>query len=227
MPVTVTGVVGVEAVLAPGRILVVDGLYISILPFNYEMDGKRQQYGGVLNQAMTDDAINYLFLDYDGSFNVNTTGYPSTTHIRLGRVVTAGGVITTVYDDRIPLTAAIDKEISKATAEGQDSTTEATWQQKLRLTLTDIPDGTYIVQWYCELRHSNNTASERAEMQVEVNDTTQIGFSVWAYNIFEDSGGFAVTDLSAGSYTIDLDYRQQGGGTAYIRRARLLLWRIA
>jgi hypothetical protein len=64
-------------------------------------------------------------------------------------------------------------------------------------------------------------------MRVEVNDTTEIGFSIWAYNVFEDSGGFAVTDLSAGSYTIDLDWRQSGGGTAYIRRARLLFWRIA
>jgi hypothetical protein len=227
MPVTVTGVVGIEAVVASGRIIYVDGLYVNVLAFNYELDGVRTLFVGAINQALTDDAINYLYLDFDGSLNINTTGYPSTTHIRLGRVVAAGGVVTTILDDRILLTAAIGKEIAQATAEGQDGTTETTYQQKLRLTLTDIPAGKYIVQWYCELRHSNNTASERAEMRVEVNDTTEIGFSLWAYNIFEDSGGFAVTDLSAGSYTIDLDWRQQGGGTAYIRRARLLFWRIA
>lgn len=227
MPVTVTGVVGIEAVIASGRIIYVDGLYVNILAFNYELDGVRTLFAGAINQALTDDAINYLYLDFDGSLNINTTGYPSTTHIRLGRVVAAGGVVTTILDDRILLTAAIGKEIAQATAEGQDGTTESTYQQKLRLTLTDIPAGKYIVQWYCELRHSNNTASERAEMRVEVNDTTEIGFSIWAYNVFEDSGGFAVTDLSAGSYTIDLDWRQSGGGTAYIRRARLLFWRIA
>jgi hypothetical protein len=227
MPVTVTGVVGIEAVIASGRIIYVDGLYVNVLAFNYELDGVRTLFAGAINQALTDDAINYLYLDFDGSLNINTTGYPSTTHIRLGRVVAAGGVVTTILDDRILLTAAIGKEIAQATAEGQDGTTESTYQQKLRLTLTDIPAGKYIVQWYCELRHSNNTASERAEMRVEVNDTTEIGFSIWAYNVFEDSGGFAVTDLSAGSYTIDLDWRQSGGGTAYIRRARLLFWRIA
>ena len=223
----VAGVVGIEAVIAPGRIIPTEGLYISILPFNYEEDGVRQQYAGVLSQLMTDDAINYLYLDYDGSLNVNTTGYPTTTHIRLGRVITSSGLITTIHDDRIVLTAAIDKEIHQDKAEAQDSTTSTDWQQKLRLTLTDIPAGTYIVQWYCELRHSNNTATERAEMRVEVNDMTEIGYSLWPYNLFEDSGGFGVNDFSAGSYTIDLDYRQQGGGTAYIRRARLLLWRIA
>jgi hypothetical protein len=227
MPVTVTGVVGIEAVVASGRIIYVDGLYFNVLAFNYELDGVRTLFAGALNEALTDDAINYVYLDFDGSLNVNTTGYPSTTHVRLGRVVAAGGVATTILDDRILLTAAIGKEIAEETAEGQDGTTETTWQQKLRLTLTDIPAGKYIVQWYCELRHSNNDAAERAEMRVEVGDTTEIGYSIWPYNLFEDSGGFAVYDFSAGSYTVDLDWRAQGGGTAYIRRARLLFWRIA
>jgi hypothetical protein len=227
MPVSVTGIVGVEAVLAPGRIIIVDGLYISILSFSFEMDGVRQTFAGALNQLTTDDSTNYVYLDYDGSLNINTTGYPTTTNIRLGRVVTSGGLIIALYDDRIALTAAIDKDIHEATAEAQDSTSSDEWQQKLRLSINGIVDGKYVVHWYCELRHSNNTSTERAEMRVEVNDMTEIGYSVWPYNLFEDSGGFAVTDLSAGDYTIDLDYRQQGGGTAYIRRARLLFWRIA
>jgi hypothetical protein len=228
MPVfNVSGVVGVEAVLAPGRIIPTEGLYVSILAFNYELDGVRQLFTGALNQLMTDDAINYLYLDFDGSLNVNITGYPTTTHVRLGRVVTADGLVSALHDDRIVLSAAIDKNIHQDTAEGQDGTTETAWQQKLRLAINGIADGKYIVQWYCEMRHSNNTATERAEMRIEVNDTTEIGYSIWPYNLFEDSGGFAVTDLSAGDYTIDLDWRQQGGGTAYIRRARLLFWRIA
>jgi hypothetical protein len=227
MPITVTGIVGVEAVIASGRILYVDGLYINVLAFNYELDGVRQLFTGAMNELLTDDAINYVYLDFDGSLNVNVTGYPTTTHVRLGRVVTAGGVVTTILDDRILLSAAIDKEIHQATAEGQDGTTETTWQQKLRLSVNGIPDGKYIVHWYCELRHSNNDAAERAEMRVEVGDTTEIGFSIWPYNLFEDAGGFAVYDFSAGDYAIDLDWRAQGGGTAYIRRARLLFWRIA
>jgi hypothetical protein len=223
----VTGTVNVIAVLEPGLVKKTGNLAVSILSFNYELDGVRQTYGGAINQAVTDDSWNYVYLDFDGSLNINTTGFPTTTHIRLAKVRADNGVIVSVDDERVLLAAGIDKNIEKATAEGQDSTSSTDWQQKLRLTLTDIPEGTYAVHWYCELRHSNNTASERAEMRVEVNDMTEIGFSIWAYNIFEDSGGFNVTDLSGGSYTIDLDYRQQGGGTAYIRRARLLFWRIA
>ena len=221
------GQVGMVATLEPGLVQADDDLSIAILRFNYELDGIRSTFDGAINQAVTDDAWNYVYLDWDGSLNINTTGFPTTTHVRLARVRTVDGGIVAIDDERVILTAGIDKTINKATAEGQDGTTAATWEQKLRLTLTDIPDGTYIVQWYCELRHSNNDATERAEMRVEVNDMTEIGYSLWPYNLFEDSGGFAVTDLSAGSYTIDLDYRQQGGGTAYIRRARLLFWRIA
>ena len=214
-------------VLEPGLVQPDGDLSIAILRFNYELDGVRSVFAGTINQTLTDDSWNYIFLDFDGSLNINTTGFPTTTHIRLARVRTQDGGIVAIDDERVLLSAGIDKTIHQDTAEGQDSTTSADWQQKLRLTLTDIPDGTYIVQWYCELRHSNNTATERSEMRVEVNDMTEIGYSVWPYNLFEDSGGFAVNTLSAGSYTIDLDFRQQGGGTAYIRRARLLFWRIA
>lgn len=221
------GQLGMEATLQPGLVQPDDDLSIAILRFNYELDGVRSVYAGAINQAITDDAWNYVYLDYDGSLNINTTGFPTTTHIRLARVRALDGGIIAIDDERVILTAGIDKTINKVTAEGQDSTTDTDWQQKLRLTLNGLQAGTYIVQWYCELRHSNNDASERAEMRVEVNDMTEIGYSVWPYNLFEDSGGFGINDFSAGDYTIDLDFRQQGGGTAYIRRARLLLWRIA
>lgn len=223
----VAGTVSVVAVLEPGLVKPHNDLSISILKFNYELDGVRSEFAGALDQSVTDDSWNWVYLDYDGSLNINTTGWPTTTHIRLARVRADAGLITTIQDARVLLAAGIDKAIHDETAEGQDSDTIGDWVQKLRVNLTSIPDGKYVVMWYCELRHSNNDATERAEMQIEVNDMTQIGYSIWPYNLFEDSGGFAVQDLSAGSYTIDLDFRQQGGGTAYIRRARLMIWRIA
>lgn len=222
----VTGTVNVIAVLEPGLVKKTGNLAVSILPFNYELDGVRQTYGGAINQAVTDDSWNYVYLDFDGSLNINTTGFPTTTHIRLAKVRADNGVIVSIDDERVLLAAGIDKDIHQDTAEGQDGTTETTWQQKLRLSINGVVEGKYIVQWYCELRHSNNTISEYAEMQVEMNDSTQIGYSLWGYNLFEDSGGFAVADLSPGDYTFDLDFKVAGGGTAYIRRARLLFWRI-
>lgn len=219
------GTVQMEGTLAPGLVRPDGDLSFSLLAFHYELDGVRLTYAGSVNNSLTDNSWNYVYLDYDGSLNVNTTGFPTTTHIRLAKLRTQNGAIVAQDDERVLLAAGIDKDVHTAMVEGQDSTTSPDWQQKARLNLTDINAGTYIVQWYCELRHSNNDATQRAEMQIEVNDTTQIGYSVWPYNLFEDSGGFAVYDFSAGSYTVDLDYRQQGGGTAYIRRTRLLSWR--
>lgn len=216
-----------KAEIQDGKVSRNGDLSIDVRPFHFEIDGVLGSFQGASNQAVANNSVNYVFLDYDGSLNINTTGWPTNAHIRLARVQAANGLILQIINARVLLTAGIDKEIHEATAEGQDSTSSTDWQQKLRLSMTGIPDGKYIVQWYCELRHSNNTASERAEMRIEVNDMTEIGYSIWPYNLFEDSGGFAVTDLSAGDYTIDLDWRQQGGGTAYIRRARLLFWRIA
>lgn len=226
MPVNVEGTVNFIGVLEPGLVRKDDDLSIAVLRFNYELDGVRQTFAGAIFQAVTDDAWNYVYLDYDGSLNINTTGFPTTTHIRLAKVRTIGGAIVSIDDERVILSAGIDKDIHQDKAEGQDSTT-GTWAQKLRLNLTGIPDGTYVVMWYCELRHSNNDPAERAEMQIEVNDTTQIGFSAWMYNLWEDSGGMTIQDISAGDHTIDMDFQVQGGGTAYIRRARLLFWRIA
>jgi hypothetical protein len=219
--------VGVVAVLQPGLVRRDGDLSVAVYRFNYELDGIRQVFVGALDQLLTDDSWNFVFLDFDGSLNINTTGFPTTTHIRLAKVRADNGYITSIIDERVLLAAGIDKNIHQATAEGQDGTTADTWEQKVRLTLNGIDDGAYIVQWYCELRHSTNNVAERSEMRIEVNDMTEIGYSLWPYNLFEDSGGFAVANLSAGDYTIDLDYRQQGGGTAYIRRARLLFWRIA
>jgi len=227
MPTRVDGTVNIIAVLKPGLVEDDGGLSVVIARFNYELDGVRQTFPGAMGQSITDDSWNYVYLDYDGNLNINTTGFPTTTHIRLAKVRADNGAIVSINDERVLLAAGIDKTIHEDTAEGQDSTSSTDWQQKLRLSLTGIPDGKYIVQWYCELRHSNNTATERAEMRVEVNDMTEIGYSIWLYNLFEDSGGFGVNDFSEGDYTIDLDFRQQGGGTAYIRRARLLFWRIA
>jgi hypothetical protein len=227
MPTRVDGTVNVVAILEPGLVKDDGGLSIAILRFNYELDGVRQTFAGAIGQGITDDSWNWVYLDYDGSLNINTTGFPTTTHIRLAKVRADNGAIVSINDERVLLAAGIDKTIHEATAEGQDSTSSTDWQQKLRLSLTGIPDGKYVVQWYCELRHSNNTATERSEMRVEVNDMTELGYSMWPYNIYEDAGGCAFANLSAGDYTIDLDFRQQNGGTAYIRRARLLFWRIS
>lgn len=219
------GQIEMEGTLETGLVRPDGDLSVAILRFPYELDGVRASYAGSVNNALTDDAWNYVFLDEDGVLTINTTGFPSETHLRLARMRTQDGGIVARDDERIILTAAIDKNVGSDASEGQSSTSLTDWQQKLRVS-KDLEDGEYLVWWYCELQHSNTTASEYAEMRVTVNDTTEIGYSYWPYTNWMASGGFGRAVLSAGSFNFDLDFRAQGGGTAYIRRVRLFTLRI-
>jgi hypothetical protein len=224
----VHGTMELDAYLANGRVKQTGLLEIMVNPLGYEVDGKRNAYAGILGQAVTDDATNYVYLDHTGALQVNTTGWPDNTHVRLARVVTQNGSITTIMDDRVILTATLDKEINYESDEAADTTALTDWQEKVKLSVTDLPAGTYLVQWYCEMKHSNNTLSEYAEARVTIDDTTEIGQSIWPYGDYEDMAGFRVYTMgSAGDHEFDIDFRVQGGGSAYIRRARLFLWRIA
>lgn len=118
--------------------------------------------------------------------------------------------------------------------DSESSTSSTSWQQKLRLTLTNIPAGSYEIEWYAELYHTDTGSAASARVQRD--DSTTIAqaryyaASGWALN-YQAFGGIKHTDLSAGSYTYDLDYTvgdNSGGSTsAYIRRARLLVTRLA
>jgi hypothetical protein len=38
---------------------------------------------------------------------------------------------------------------------------------------------------------------------------------------------FETLTLSSGVHTVDIDYNDDGGGTAYIRRAKIEIWRVS
>lgn len=227
MPTQVEGTIEFVQHIADGRVVQSGNLAISIMPFNYEVDGKRAEFVGVTNQAVTDNASNYVYVDHEGNLQVTTVGWPDNTHVRLALVTASGGVIIAIQNKRVFLVAALDKEINYESDEAIDTTALTDWQEKLKLSVVGIPVGIYLIQWYCEMKHSNNTLSEYAEARVMVDDTTEIGQSLWPYGNYEDMAGFRVYDVgSAGDHEFDIDFRVQGGGTAYIRRARLFLWRI-
>lgn len=226
MPATVEGTVSLEVYLEVGRVKSDGDLSVAILSFNYEMDGEKGSYVGAVSQSVTDDTMNYVYLDKVGTLQINTTGFPVNTLIRLARVKAQGGVITNIYDERVLLSAQLDKEIQTAQSGGQSTTTSTSWQQKLRLTTTDLPEGDYLCEWYCETKHSNATQSEFVECRIEINDAVEAGFIAWAFPVWDDFGGMTFAEGISGVQTFDIDYRVQGGGTAYIRRARILFRRI-
>jgi hypothetical protein len=117
-----------------------------------------------------------------------------------------------------------------AVSEGESSTTSATFQQKVRITTPSLEAGTYYIGWSCEI--SSNADEKQNQVQVELDDTTQLAFHHEETKVkYVDSewrtvSGFWVGSLTAAAHTIDLDYRTLND-TIYIRRARLVMWRIA
>lgn len=228
MPVSVsTGIVEIEAKIAAGAIIVDGNLTIAINAFRLEVDGKRVAFGGAQNQAVADDALSYVYIDNTGALVINTTGWPNQTHIRLGRVTAANGLIIALFDDRILFTAGLDRELNEDASAGESSTAGTTFEQKLKLTTPSVPAGKYKVEWYAEIKHSNVTLNEYCEARVQANDTVDLGGAVNPLPGYQSFSGFAVADLSAGAQEIDIDYRAQGGGTAYIQRARVMFSRIS
>lgn len=101
-----------EVTLAPSAVLydgavVADGdLSVKVNQFFYDLVGTKGKYLGAVGQAVTDAATNYVYLDGSAALVINTTGYPVGTHIRLARVIAAGGIIVRVVLERAFFTAA-------------------------------------------------------------------------------------------------------------------------
>ena len=77
------------------------GLSVNITAGDYRLNGNVTQYSGNSNQAVTDEATNYVFMG-SGGLTIRTSGFPTDeSFIRLATVVTTGGAITTISDRRV------------------------------------------------------------------------------------------------------------------------------
>lgn len=114
-----------------------------------------------------------------------------------------------------------------AVDETASSTTSGTFQQKLRLSFTVPEAGNYVVMWHYDIYHDNNTLTEAAVAQAELDDTTQLGRNLWSYTPEQHYSGMWYGSLTAAAHTVDIDYRVLGGvGTATIENARIVAFRV-
>lgn len=116
-----------------------------------------------------------------------------------------------------------DTESSTTSSVYVDPTT-----RKLRLT-TDVVDGeSYLLWWYAEIKTNNQNANMEARIQIEDTDTAALpehDGNLWN----PCSGLYRYTATADESINIDIDWRVISGGsaTAYIRRARIIIWRAS
>ena len=123
-------------------------------------------------------------------------------------------------------TPVFGSQFHEGASEGESSTSSATYQQKLRVTTSSLPSGTYRIGWFFEW--GMGATIYDGEFRVQVNDSTTLMETLVSVNRssnWRSMAGYDYQSLS-GVVNIDLDYRETGLSTAYIRRARLEIWRI-
>lgn len=120
-------------------------------------------------------------------------------------------------------------EFNYAEDESTSSTTSGTYQQKLRLTTGSLVGGNYFIQWHYE----GYTSDIDANFRVQVDDTTTISeiehvsVDEGDKHYWSSFSGIKRINLSAGVHNIDIDYNDDGGGSAQIRRARISLFGVS
>lgn len=100
--------VGVNYSLAAGRVTAsVTSLKIEVSSFKYDIGGERGSFVGAVDQSVTDDDTNYVYLDSDGTLQINITGFPTdVTYIPLARVVCASGEVVAIHEERVLLASS-------------------------------------------------------------------------------------------------------------------------
>lgn len=100
--------VGVNYSLAAGRVAAsVSSLKIEVSSFKYDIGGQRGSFVGAVDQSVTDDDTNFVYLDGDGVLQINITGFPTdVTYIPLARVVTANGEVVAIHEERVLLASS-------------------------------------------------------------------------------------------------------------------------
>lgn len=107
-PYDVKGTVGIEVSLSTGNVSVTPGssLKVDVRGFKYDIGGRRGTYDGDAAQSVTDDDTSYVYVDQDGDLVINTTGFPTVTHIPLARVVAVNGEVVAIHEERVLLASS-------------------------------------------------------------------------------------------------------------------------
>jgi len=173
--------------------------------------------------------------------------------LRLSDVARSSGWVTTSYNNQnSPGTfyslsseesdqdfVAIKRDISifgtyftTANSLGESSTTGSTWLDKVTVQARDLPAGKYRIGWYAGLRMDEGFGSNFAESRIYVNRTDErsyVSIEPQDNNNYYPFMGMAYQDvtLESNRIRVDLQWRVNGTGTAYIRNARLEIWRVS
>lgn len=138
-----------------------------------------------------------------------------------------GHLVTKRYVDSITASGTVS-EVSYVEDEVESSTTSTSWTEKLSLNASSLPAGDYLMFWCYEWRYGNKSKFFRGRVQIDDTQTIMEQYeSTTNTNNWSQIGGFKKISFTSGNHNIDIDYcSSRSGKTAYIRRARIELWRV-
>ena len=128
--------------------------------------------------------------------------------------------------------ATFGSEYNYAESESESTTTSGTYQTKTTLTTGTLPAGDYHIEWSIEAC----TTDQDMNVRIRLDDSTTLnefehglgsdgdedGKQLW-----RTSAGFKKVTLSNAAHNVKIQYNDDGGGTAKIRKARISLWRVS
>ena len=117
-------------------------------------------------------------------------------------------------------------EYTYAEREAESTETGTAFVNKVTLTTATIPAGDYHIQWSLEMKSS---ASNRdVEMQVDLDAGTILNNTTIRLDEYIALGGHKRATLTNAVHTVEIDFRRiTGGGTCYVQRARISMWRVS
>ncbi len=207
---------------------------ITSLDTNGDVIFKVIKLDGVQGAAGTDGAdgapgSGTTLIAKDEGTNVANTPHSAFNFVGSGVTVTDAGA--GVADVTVSGGGIYGSEFQQASSDTESSTTDLAFQQKLRMTTSSLPSGTYRVAWYYEWKHTH--INHDFTGRVQINDIiTIMEHQEESRDAGEDQyhnhGGFYY-HTGSGILNVDIDYSRSNsaGGTSYIRRARLEIWRVS
>ncbi len=185
------------------------GDIVSQIPTDYYTQSEVDTISGSLDAAKEDALSKNTAFNKD--FGITNTTVASGSHTHAGEEASVFG---TEYD--------------YDSSDGESSTSADTPQQKLRLTTSSLPSGTYHIEWGYEFMADDNKNSD-FNAQIQINDTTTIAeqgdAKAWKLDaVWAAQSGFYDAALS-GVLDIDIDYWDSAAVGVSLRRARLVICR--
>jgi hypothetical protein len=137
-------------------------------------------------------------------------------------ISTSGDTVSIEIDETV-----FGQHFQDSESSGESGTTGDTFQDKISITPSGLTSGRYRIGWYCELQETSTSGYVEARMYIDSTERARAVIEPQDVANWYPFGGFAYKDVTGGSMTVQLQWREVGSGTGSIRNARVEIWRVS